>query len=491
MRAHARVLALALLLVASQAALAQGSSVLGSDTVLATITQAMKPAFSKLSVQAVSWLAALATLQYIITNHKLLLGDADLQAAFGKLVGHVAWVGICLYVIDKGPDFISAVGDQMFGIVTDMPSPGLIMANTFGLAAVVGTLAVGVGAIPLVGGTAGNIVVIVMLLVLAVGMYFALKIFMLQLELGLIVMMSPLSFALLGLNALRDQGIAPFKSLLALAYRIVLVGVILTAFSSISDALTSTLKDISVQQIVTDGLGSVIAVIVQAIGAYVLLAFLLFKSDSIASSLAAGTASIGASDVTAAAAAGAAAGALAATGGASAVSAAGKAPQSMSGFMDKLMGSSSISNASAMGSGGDPPVFHAPEPALSSVGAPTEGSASGSAPQPPSRTQTGATSSSSKANVASGRYGADPGEIGQKQSAGSGEAQASESADGAAIGGQPAQPGSTKLEEKLEKLVDHLSQPNKPSAGQQMRELDQRLAHDKATTGVSINAHHD
>lgn len=490
MRAPARVLALVLLLVASQAALAQSNSVLGADTVLATITQAMKPAFSKLSVQATSWLAALATLQYIITNHKLLLGDGDLQSAFAKLVGHVAWVGVCLYIMNKAPDFISAVGDQMFGIVTEMPTPGSIMGNTFGLAAIVGTLAVGVGAIPLVGGTAGNIVVIVMLLVLAVGMYFALKIFMLQLELGLIVMMSPLSFSLLGLNALRDQGIAPFKSLLALAYRIVLVGVILTAFSSVSDALTSTLKDISVQQIITDGLGSVIAVIVQAIGAYALLAFLLFKSDSIASSLAAGTASIGASDVTAAAAAGAAAGAAAATGGAAAVASGGNAPKSMAAFMGKLAGGGgSIQNASPMGSGGDAPVFTPPNAPSLSVGAPA--AETGSAASPPSRPELGAAGAPAKANVASGRYGADPGEIEQKESAGAGDTQAPGSADGAAIGGQAKPPGSTKLEETLEKLVDHLSQPNKPKVGQQLRELDQRLAQDKATTGVSINAHHD
>ncbi|MGR0113218.1 hypothetical protein [Ralstonia pseudosolanacearum] len=47
------------------------------------------------------------------------------------------------------------------------------------------------------------------------------------------------------------------------------------------------------------------------------------------------------------------------------------------------------------------------------------------------------------------------------------------------------------MEETLDKLVDHLSQPSKPKAGQQLRDLDQRLAHDKATVGVSINPHHD
>lgn len=411
MRSQARFLTLVLLLVVSQSVFAQSSSILGADGVFEIIKQAMLPAFDKLSTQALRWLAAFATIQFFITNYNLLLGEADIGKAVSKLVGAVAWVGFCLYLIENGPQFIQAVGDQMFGLAGTIPTPATIMTNTFALAGTLAGLALGVGAIPFVGGTAGNIVIWIMIVVLVVGLYFALKIFMLQLEVALIATLSPLSFSFLGLKTLRDQGIAPFKSLLAIAYRIILVGVIMTAFSSVSTALISTIKDITVAQAVKDGLDTVLGPVVAAIGAYLMLAFLLFKSDSIASSLAAGTASLGANDVTSAAAAGAAIGAFAATGGASAVSAAGKAPQSMGGFMDKLMGHSSVSNASAMGSGsGDPPAFDAPKPALS-AGAPAGISAGGgaSAPQPPGRPQSGAASSPSKGDVASGRYGADSG----------------------------------------------------------------------------------
>jgi len=481
MRMQAKFLILALVLVAaSQAAFAQSSSGLDAPAVLTTIKDAMLPAFTKLSAHAITWLAAFSSIQFFITNSKLLLGDGDLQAVLGRLVGAIAWVAFCLYVIDHGPGFISAVGDQMFGLVGDMPTPASIMSNTFSLAATVGTLALGVGAIPFAGGTAGNIVVIVMLLVLAVGMYFALKIFMLQLEVGLVAMLSPMSFSLLGLNALRDQGIAPFKSLLSLAYRIVLVGVIVSAFSDVSAALTTTLEAITVAEVMAHGLATELHAIVQAIGAYALLAFAMFKSDALASGLASGTSSLSTSDMTAAAAAGAAAGAVAATGGAAAVASAGKAPQSMASFMDKMAeraGGGSISNASPMGSGGiDAPVFNAPARSLS-VGGRAAGDAS--SPLPPSRPP--------KANVGSGRFGPDPQETGQESAS---QAQDLGAASDAAISGPPGS-GSSKLEEKLEKLVDTMSQPNKPSVGQQMRELDQRLAHDKATTGVSINAHHD
>ena len=194
MRNQARFLTLVLLLVASQSVFAQ---VPGSDTVLETIKQAMLPAFSKLSDQALPWLAAFSTAQFFVTNWKLLMGDADLQAAVGKMVGAVAWVGFCLYLIAHAPGWIVAVGDQMFALVGDIPTPASIMKTTFGLVGVLAGLALGVGAVPLVGGTAGNIVILVLLVVLGVGMYLALKIFMLQLEAALIATLSPMSFALL------------------------------------------------------------------------------------------------------------------------------------------------------------------------------------------------------------------------------------------------------------------------------------------------------
>lgn len=535
MRNQARFLTLVLLLVVSQSVFAQSSSTPGADSVLEIIKQALLPAFDKLITLATQCLAAFATLQFFITNYNLLLDEADISKAVSKLVGAVAWVGVVLYLIQNGPQFIQAVGDEMFGLVGTIPTPATIMTNTFALAGTLAGLALGVGAIPFVGGTAGSIVVLIMIVTLVVGLYFALKIFMLQIELALIATLSPLSFAFLGLKTLRDQGIAPFKSLLALAYRIILVGVILSAFGEVSEALKSSLTAMTVEQAIAKGLDALIGPPVVAIGAYLLLAFLLFKSDSIASSLAAGTASLGAGDVTAAAAAGAAVGAFAATGGASAVSAAGTAPKSMSGFMDRLMGGSSVSNASAMGSGGgDPPVFNAPKPALS-AGAPAEGGAGrgASAPQPPSRPQGGAASPSKSRNVASGRFGADLNDApnapsaergaateqapassqgnaagaategaGSSTAANPGQAPASGqgNTEGAATIGGAQAAGSTgtgqRLEEILDKLASNIGQPpqppRKPTLGERLGEANRHLSQEQATTHVSVSGHqHD
>ncbi|WP_394475151.1 hypothetical protein [Ralstonia mannitolilytica] len=399
-----------LLFAATQVAMAQAQA-LGADDVLGIIKQAMAPAINKLTSQAISWLGVFATLQFFITNYNLLKTDGDIQSVVAKMFAAVGWVGVVLYIINHGPQFIQAVGDQMFGVVgLDLPSPGNIIGKTIGVTATLAALALGVGSIPFVGGTAGQLLLYVALGVLAIGMYFAFKIFMLQLELGLIAMLSPLSFSFLGLNTLKDQGIAPFKALLSLTYRIILMTVILAGFNEVSDIVSNTLSGINVDIFKGSGVGEVTNVILLGLGAYMLLGYLTFKSDAIAATLAGGSTSMGAGDVAQAAAAGAAVGAAVATGGAALTGTAGKAPTAMSSFMDKLMGRGSVSNASSMGSGGDAPSFTPPvapptaSPALSISGPLAEGAPASSSPK---GAQSGPASGPAKPNVASGRYGAD------------------------------------------------------------------------------------
>jgi type IV secretion system protein TrbL len=208
--------------------------------------------------------------------------------------------------------------------------------------------------------------------VLAIGMFFAFKIFMLQLELGLIVMLSPLSFSFLGLNALKDQGIAPFKALISLSYRIILMTIILSAFTEVSTVASNSLSGLSAGAF-KDGIGKALMTVLSALGAYMVLAFLVYKSDSIASSLAGGSTNMGTGDIAGAAAAGAAAGAAIASGGAAAAATGGQLPQSMANFM-KGMGSS-ITNASGSGRGQTPDAPPTRSP-LSSSGPSNQGVAS-------------------------------------------------------------------------------------------------------------------
>lgn len=516
-------------------------------SVLDFLKLSMAPALNKLTAQAISWLGVFATLQFFITNYNLLKTDGDIQSAIAKMFGTVAWVGICIYVINNGPGFISAVGDQMFNLLGfEFPTPGSIISMTVGISATLGALAVGVGGFPLFGGTAGMILTYVMFGILLVGMYFAFKIFMLQLELGLIAMLSPLSFSFLGLNTLKDQGIAPFKALISLTYRILLLAVILSAFKNVSEvfktAITSIDKDSSV-----GGFGTTIEIIVSAIGAYLLLAYLTFKSDAIAATLASGSTSMGTGDVAQAAAAGAALGAAVAAGGSATATSAAKIPKSMSDFMSKLTGggSGSISNASPMGSGGDAPTFTPPEPAAMSVAGSAAVSGGPSAAKPPTRPLT-TTGAAAATPVTSGRYGQDLSDAAGSQIssqspvgapyAGADSAKpasngatamdapiadpattsampsgdpmapptvqststspASGTEDLPSIGGARragrAEAGSQRLEETLDTLAKHFGQPpRKPTLGERLGDANRQLAQEQTAVHVSINPHHD
>lgn len=418
MRPHKFIVAIALLVFA-QFAFAQAQTI-DAETVLGLIKDASGPALDTLTSKAISWLGIFAALQFFITNYNLLKSDGDIQSAIAKMVTAVGWVGICLYLINHGPQFIKDVGNEFFTLLgVNLPTPGSIIARTIVVGVSMALLAIGASAAPLIGNTVGMLLVYVTIIVFVIGLFFAFKIFMLQLELGLIAILAPLSFAFLGLNTLRDQGIVPFKALISLAYRIILLTVILSAFDRVSDVVSNVLSSTTKDSFLMSP-GTVANVMLSAVGAYILLAYLIFKSDSIAASLASGSTSMGTGDVAQAAAAGAAMGAAVGAGGAALAGTGGQAPKAMSAFMDKLMGRSSISNASSMGGGGDVPSFTAPpvapataSPALS-IGAPvSEGAPVSSSP---SRPQSGTASSPAKANVASGRYGADLAGEGRVQS---------------------------------------------------------------------------
>lgn len=410
-----QLLVACVLLVVTQTVFAQ--QVIGVDSVLDMVKQAIAPAIGKLTAQAITWLGIFAVLQFFITNYSLLKSDGDIQSVVAKMVGAVAWVGICIYIINNGPLFIQSVGDQLMGLLgMDLPTPASVVGKTIKVVSVMGVSAIAISAIPLIGDTAGILLVYMTLAVLAIGLLFAFKIFMLQLEIMLIALLAPISFAFLGLSSLKDQGIAPFKALISFAYRVILLTVILSGFNQVSDVVSNVMSSIDKSTYLMNGAQKVVETILSALGAYLLLAYLTFKSDSIAASLASGSTSMGTGDVAQAAATGAALGAAVASGGAAAAAAGGKAPQSMSDFMGKMMGGGgSISNASPMGGGGDStPSFTPPRPSLSAgasgsgAKSPATSSATPGVPsnKPPSRPQSDAAAAPQKTpSVASGRYG--------------------------------------------------------------------------------------
>lgn len=351
-------------------------------SIVNTVTDAMSAAANaNILPQALMWLGSFMSLQFIITNLGLLKSGTDIEAVFGKLIGSLMWFGFCFYVLKNGPGFIDSVGSGIFNkFAPNIPGPGSIITATLGICssiligiAFTGTSIAGIG-----NSSIAMVLVYVLFVIFSIGMYMAIKVFMLQLELGLIVMLSPLSFSFLGLNALKDQGIAPFKSLIALVYRIILFGIVYSAFGKIIVVSGASLDAIS--WIDPTQWGRALNTIFSMICAFPMLAYLVYKSDSIASSLAGGSSNMGTGDVASAAAMGAAAGAAIASGGASTIGAASKVP-SMGDFMKNLTGGGAIKDASSRGAGSTQlGPSSTPPPSMSrAAGGPATG---GSSPAP-------------------------------------------------------------------------------------------------------------
>jgi type IV secretion system protein TrbL len=482
------------------------------------VFSAMAPAGAMLQEHAWKWLSGFMLVQFIFTNIKAVTSGGEIDNVWAKLLGSILWFSMCFYLMENGPGFIQKVGDQMFSLVGGgLPSPGKTMLATTAMSSILAVVASSVG---IFSATAGQLILYVLLIILGVGMYFSFKILMIQLELALIVMLSPLSFALLGLNALKDQGIAPLKSLISLAYRIILTSVILSAFSQVSGVVSSILSDISIASLTLDGLGKVTDSILSGLAAYILLAFLLYKSDSIAAGLASGGTSMGTADMAGAVAAGVAGGMAAHAATAATAGAAGNAAKGASSMSDMIKGLrsqvASAQNAGGVGSGSSGSGSPSPK-GMNSLGDAPKKAATPSNPSAKDLQQiakdAGALPSSNKSSTpANGTTSSGGGSAtngasekprdpkadralvdkllkGPEPKGGTGE---SAGISGTSPTGNAA--GGLGLEKQLGALVEQLQKQgqSKPGVGDRLSSLNDHIGRESAATHVSINTHgHD
>ncbi|CAG0960353.1 hypothetical protein RHDC4_00661 [Rhodocyclaceae bacterium] len=437
--------------------------------------------------QSIRWLSALMLLQFVMTNYKL-LPHAELDSVFAKFVGSLMLFGVCWYILGAGAELIQKIGYGIYGTYApSFPSPSAIIATTVGLVA-------GLTTVAMMGGvfspTFGQAILYLVLALALIGLFFAMKLYLLELELALVVMLSPLSFSLLGLNALRDQGIAPFKSLLSLVYRIIIYGIIFTAYNK----LTPAMADVVEKYAGMSNLAAVVAsgwVVIKALFAllvgYVLLFMLLFKSDSIAASLASGSTNLGPADIAGAAMAGAAAGSLMAKMAEQVT----KPVESMSDWMKQLgvTGQTGMRNASSTGGADLGAAPLKPDVTSSSLsggaadnGAPSAGPADTTAPaaQPPSP-------GTSDGGEFGGVPNASPG--GESRDADRDAARAARRQERTGSGANAGIEGG--LTQQVGELVNAMNNPKGRTMGDHARDWHQQVAQEKAGTHVSINTHHE
>lgn len=379
---------------------------------------------------AIKLFFVLASIQFSLTMYGELKGNGDLESAMGKIAKSILWIAFCFWLMsdNHASNFIRntiqyfldhAIGFAT-GKITPMDVTGVIGAGMDGLSSI-GSFFYTMGSKGVFSWSSGfdvkalgNIIytavclIIIVVIIVVVTVYMAIKVFMLKIEVLLTVMLLPLNLAFLGLNSLRDQGFAPFKGMIALVFRILIMGVIIGSLSSIASNMESYTS--SVLNAYGDKGDFLVILIGMCIG-YAMLGYMAYKSDVIASSLSSGSSSLGSqSDTAGAAMAGAIAGALAAAGVGSALNAAEAGKSAVA----DMMNGGQIDNASSQGQGKTPDPPPAKPASNASIGGGSSGGASGKSstsnssapPAPPAATATGGGSAEA---APAGGYGADAG----------------------------------------------------------------------------------
>jgi type IV secretion system protein TrbL len=452
-----KILLLAMLLCAPIYAFAAGTEIPVDPTASAYsyLYGATSQIANNLQSVAIKLFFALTLLQLVITGYGQ-VASGEIEASFGKYAKALVWISFVLYLMtnNHASAFIGntlqyflnhaigwASGDatakfNVGGILNtgmqamgstaaaiakaSVPTPSLekvamaVLAPGAAAAAALGTILY-----------ASLMTLLIYIIIIGVCGYIGLKVFMVKVEAALVLAIMPLSLAFLGLNAMRDQGFAPFKHMLALVYRIVILGAIVGGLAGVAGQMNSYANSAADP--------NVLEVSLLMVFGFAILAFLAHKSDSIASSLASGSASLGSGDIVGAAMSGAAAGGVA---GAVTGAATGSV-KSMADVMKGLTGGSngSMSNASSRGTG-NTPIEPAPSRPMASMS--SGGGTSGGSGAPKRSAATGGNSSSSSPSASGGSSSAQSSSGGNSGSSSPSTSGGSSSAQSSAGGGSSA-----------------------------------------------------
>lgn len=340
------------LLAISSAAFAQDGAI---PILQKGLSQSLDKVFAQLQSVAVTWLGLFILVQFVLTNIQLIIREADIDIGkvFSKLMGSLFWFGICIYIFNNGSDFIKNVGSYIVkqatgttGVSFDPVEPihkGIEITSTL-LATVDKTQSVLQSLNPFPAIMMG----IISIVILAVAALLAFKILMVFIETKMIIALSPLSFSLLGLNAFRDQGLAPLKYLVSMAIRMFLYGAVLAAMGVFSEALIAQFKSLP-----GSNSPSIWPPIWAAAMGFAALGAVALRVDSIAAVLASGSSQISTGDAIAGGAAAGAAAGLAMSGANSIAATVANPGKSMADVIQKMAsgGEGAVSNAGHFGSG--------------------------------------------------------------------------------------------------------------------------------------------
>lgn len=315
------------------------------------LIDALNNVFTWLQGAALKWLGMFMILQFVWTHWQLILGDSDIPKVFAKLAASLFWFGICIFIFENGADFIKNVSSEIMskavgatGMEFDPIYPihkGIEVASQL----LESLNSAGGGILQALNIFPSIMMGLVSVVILATSALLAFKILMVFIETKMVIALSPLSFALLGLNAFRDQGLAPFKYIVSMAIRMFLYGAVLAAMEIFSTSIIAAFKALPAA---SDP--SVWPPIWAAAMGYLLMGAVALRVDSIAAMLSSGSSQMSTGDAAAVGAVAGAAAGLAAAGATKAAGVAAKPAQAMADFM-KGQGGGEVKNAGGAGGG--------------------------------------------------------------------------------------------------------------------------------------------
>lgn len=470
-----------------------------SDMVGAALQQSTTNIMSQLTKVGFTILFGLSLIKFAIMGYGQVLAG-DIEMTVGKYAKAFIWLSFVIWVmtpaatpvragLSNGANFIQGTLDYFLGLAStmsggngnsfdsgDIMNVGLNSSHQLLMGVAKATTGNVVNAVMAIAMPQVTVFTALMLMVmntiiLLCTAYIALKVFMVKLDAAIVIAISPLSFSLMGLDALKEQGLAPFKNLLTIIYRVVILAAVAASMKTVSDNLATVMDTNAV-----GGVSDIWTPITAAIFGYLILMYLAHRSDAIAASLSTGQSMFSSGDMASSVAAGVAAGAAVATGGAAAVAGAANGGKSMGDVMKSLTsGSGSVSNASNNGSGG---AGKMPEPAPQKPSASLSNSGQDNrAPRPEDF--------GGKPFSASGS-GSFPASSDTTPTPASDSAPAASSGETAGIGGS-----GSGLEAKLDKFISSQGAPKRPSLGDRLQTVNDHLAKEQTAVhaNVNVNAH--
>lgn len=209
---------------------------------------------------AISTACVAVLLQWMITYTKDIF-KPDLSDFIPKMAGMVTWISVTVALIN-GIDRMSAIFVQYLGLAGSLSSlssvqfsPGYVIDKTLDAISAtneafarVGTGdSTGLAAIAAIGQNMFSALMLMFanIFTFLAGLIVALSLFVAILEFWIMFAVAPLAFGLIPLSAFRDQGFAPIKGLLSLGLRVLILGVVVSVFSALTDVVVSAMNSAS------------------------------------------------------------------------------------------------------------------------------------------------------------------------------------------------------------------------------------------------------